>query len=88
MNHWAIRHDLVDGTAPAERGGNIWESRGFPRAFTNQDLPVEFQLLDDDGNCYFLGRMQVADFDPLDDFGRSYGCTELRYRENGGWHQL
>lgn len=54
-----------------------------------EDLPVWFRIFDDDRNLYFEGRMDCADFEPLDDLGRAYGATTLKYREPGKpWVQL
>lgn len=53
-----------------------------------------FRLLDDDKYLYFEGiyngLKESGDkaFEPLDDFGGSYGCTELQYFENGNWKTL
>jgi hypothetical protein len=50
-------------------------------------MPVEFQLLDDDGNLYLTGRAQHLDgdsdecFEPLDFFESKLGVTTMQYRE-------
>lgn len=58
---------------------------------------VEFQMLDDDGELYYEGKIAWAidykdgsGFEPLDDFGRgNAGCTEIRYRDTDGeWRTL
>ncbi len=42
-----------------------------------------FQMYDDDGTLYFegifCGNADTTGFEPLDDFGFSFGCTEIRY---------
>lgn len=68
------------------------------REYANE-LPCEFQLLDDDDNLYFVGRcsdlsQQDANsaFEPLDRLGAVYGCTTMMYRAAGNslaaWEQL
>jgi hypothetical protein len=48
-----------------------------------------FRLYDDDGSLYFEGQASAeVEFEPLDYFGRSYGCTEIRYYNKGRWEQL
>lgn len=65
----------------------------------SNELPCEFQLLDDDDNLYFVGRcsdlsQQDANsaFEPLDRLGAAYGCTTMMYRPAGdplaAWEQL
>lgn len=65
----------------------------------SNELPCEFQLLDDDDNLYFVGRCsdlsrQDANsaFEPLDRLGVNYGCTTMMYRTAGNplaaWEQL
>ena len=52
------------------------------------DLPIRFQLLDDDGELYYEGRMSTLDCDgdaafaPLD-WVESDGCTEMRIAKAG-----
>ena len=91
-NHWRIDQDRIEGTQPPEPGLPIWTSQGFPHELMAEkgmvQLPIRFLLLDDDGKVYFSGRMATADFEPLDDFGRGFGCTELRYNEKGEWKVL
>jgi len=39
-----------------------------------------FKLFDDDGIEYFKGLSSTKwDFQPLDEFGIGYGCTEIKY---------
>ena len=58
---------------------------------------IEFQMLEDDGEVYYEGRIAWAadykggsGFEPLDDFGRgNAGCTEIRYRDTENeWRTL
>lgn len=53
----------------------------------------EFALFDADNLCYFIGRVVLDDvcdgFEPLDSFGRNYGCTSIWYRKPGEkWSML
>ena len=49
----------------------------------------KFRLYDDDGELYFEGASSdSSNFDPLDYFGESYGCTDIKYYENGKWESL
>ena len=48
------------------------------------DFPHSFRLLDDDGEVYFYGNSNDdSSFDPLDDYGSAFGCTEIQYKSNG-----
>jgi hypothetical protein len=48
-----------------------------------------FRLLDDDKETYFLGYCEKdSSFAPLDDYGASYGCTEIQYKVNRRWTTL
>lgn len=43
----------------------------------------KFRMFDDDGNLYYEGLSKSNfSFEPLDDFGRSSGCTEIHFLEN------
>jgi hypothetical protein len=58
-----------------------------------QKYDYMFRLLDDDKCTYFLGYSKNhpegnhADvvFEPLDEYGINYGCTEIQYKINGKW---
>lgn len=84
LNRWIVTRDLIDdGKMTGAR------SRGVATGVMPEDLPVWFRVFDDDRNLYFEGRMDTADFEPLDDLGRAYGATTLKYREPGKpWIQL
>ena len=63
--------------------------------FIDVDRPAEFtqafQLLDDDGNIYFLGWQDPKnfnEFNPLDFYGQQYGCVSLEYYKDGELHVL
>lgn len=48
-----------------------------------QEHQFHFRLFDDDRVMYFEGFSKKKwDFQPLDDFGISYGCTEIQYWNN------
>jgi hypothetical protein len=75
-NQWKITKDVID----------FGEANGVTSNDYQKDteLPVRFKMYDDDGELYFEGRMETPDFHPLDDFGMpGYGCTEIKYSENG-----
>ena len=56
--------------------------------YDDRELHYSFRLYDDDGVLYFEGRSNSATFDPLDDYGIAFGCTEIRYLRDGVWEQL
>jgi len=84
-NPWKITKDIIDdGEANGVKSAD-WEDNVECNDFT----VIEFRLLDDDKNVYFEGLMRLHDFEPLDDFGRGWGCTELQYiNEHGSWDTL
>lgn len=44
----------------------------------------KFRLYDGDGILYFQGlSTHTGIFDPLDFFGTRYGCTDIKYLEDG-----
>lgn len=48
-----------------------------------------FRLYDGDMTLCFEGVSTRNDcFDPLDDFGASYGCVEIHYKHGGKFEQL
>lgn len=48
-----------------------------------------FKLYDDDGIEYFKGLSSNKwDFQPLDDFGLNYGCTEIKYLDKNIYKEL
>lgn len=91
MYAWIITEDLLDNkavtivgpsTAPESLTISLRDGKGEP-----------FRLRDDDGTVYFIGRILTrpgdeADFEPLDDFGAAYGCTEIQYRVRGVWKTI
>ena len=49
----------------------------------------KFRLLDDDEEVYFIGlSSDSSSFDPIDEFGIAFGCTDIQYYENGKWESL
>lgn len=49
----------------------------------------KLRLYDGDGILYFEGISKVSQtFEPLDDFGEAYGCTEIRYLEKNNYISL
>lgn len=54
----------------------------------NEKFKYKFKMFDD-GILNLEGlSTNSTTFDPLDDFGTSYGCTEIHYLINGKYQQL
>ncbi len=57
-------------------------------------LTEKFRLKDDDGEIYFYGKSSDSNseraFEPLDDFGETFGCTSIEYynKEAKTWEIL
>lgn len=76
-NQWIITKDLI--TYGEATGVASFDHK------KETDLPVRFHLYDDDGELYFKGRMEIEDFQPLDDFGTpGYGCTRIETARGQG----
>lgn len=90
---WKVTRNIID---EGEEKCPLYQSVDFDGAKFKQSKHVKFRLLDDDGEVYFWGFMDVDSlhgtedqaFAPLDSIGRGYGCTELQYREGGEWKTL
>lgn len=91
---WRITNNIID---QGEKRCPLFTSRNFNEADFASEPKIKFRLLDDDREVYFEGEIsavQLLDggedsaFEPLDTVGRSYGCTELQYREKGRWVTL
>ena len=54
----------------------------------SNNLSYKFKLLDGDGEIYFEGVSDDLNFDPLDDFGVGYCCTEIQYKIGRRWEAL
>lgn len=55
----------------------------------NDAAVFKFRMRDADGEVVLEGRSTVRDvFDPLDDFGRSYGLVEIQYWNGAKWDTL
>lgn len=53
------------------------------------DFKYKFRMFDDDGYLYFEGLSKKNNsFIPLDEFGNSYGCTEIHYLKNNSYQRL
>lgn len=83
-NPWKITKDIIEDGKAIGTTSSCWEDNIECNDYTK----IKFRLLDDDSNVYLEGVMRVMDFQPLDDFGISYGCTEIQYMENGCWKTL
>ena len=70
---YIITHNIIDEKEKRERTEE--EKKKYPYAF---------KLYDDDEELYFKGYSNDDEseraFAPLDGIGRSYGCTEIKYR--------
>lgn len=78
MNHWIITKDFIGS------GSKGIKSSGFPADLSVDDLPVTFQMYDDDNILYVEGKMAAEDFEPLDDYGMgALGCTGVKTSVNG-----
>lgn len=73
-NEYIITHNRIEGCKPVQVTDIVREK-----------YPIRFRLFDGDGELYISGRMQGYDFEPLDDIGVCYGCTELRFYKDGEW---
>lgn len=96
---WVITRDIIDD---GKNNGQLGPSNCALTADEIQQHPNadEFRVLDDDGEVYWYGYfvdlasvnddVQPDGFEPLDDYGRSYGCTEIHYKckDGGKWEQL
>ena len=77
-NHWIITKDFIGSKSKGIR------SSAFPDNLSADDLPVTFQMYDDDKNLYVEGKMVREDFEPLDDYGMGgLGCTGVKTSVNG-----
>lgn len=71
-----------------------------PRAAARNSEAIEadqrgepFRMYDDDGVLYFegvfCGNEETSGFEPLEDLGYAYGCTEIKYlNRNFEWESL
>ena len=101
---WIITQDL-DNPYDEDPDGFDTPSRvgmSGPSAASEEDILRAlnngkfFQLVDDDGHPYYIGRCWWAQnageremFGPLDDWGRAdVGATAIQYRVNGRWESL
>lgn len=77
-----ITKDIIDN--------GVYDNQEFLRVEESKEKCIyPFQLLDDDGELYFEGlSSNSSSFAPLDNFGAGYGCTEIKYLENGVWESL
>lgn len=59
------------------------------KAAKTPEMIHPFRIFDDDGILYLEGfSTENGSFDPLDEFGILYGCTEIHYLENGKFERL
>lgn len=62
------------------------------KRFKSEQTPQHkfpFKIFDDDGILYYEGLSKINfTFEPLDDFGKSAGCTEIHYLENNKFERL
>ncbi len=58
----------------------------------SDNMTMQFRILDDDEEVYFIGFMiptsTEALFAPLDAFGVGWGCTDIQILEKGQWESV
>lgn len=93
---WTITRDLVCANEKKSAVG-IVGPKGCQltseQIRTHKDAK-NFRLLDDDQEVYFIGYFvdisgKADEFEPKDDFGEAFGCTEIQYlNDKGVWKAL
>ena len=78
-NEWLVNYDHLDNRSRFVVSSKDLELRPNINIRKLQKTSHQVQFFDGDGELYFLGRMETADFHPLDEFGIDYGCTELKF---------
>lgn len=54
-----------------------------------ESMIYKFRLRDADNIVYFEGLSRINNsFDPKDEFGENYGCTDIQYLKNNRWGSL
>ena len=75
---WEIMLDLLQAGQAEGLTSRDW--------IREKDLPFTFRLTDDDGKVYYYGKSSDCNsktaFAPLDELGRSMGCTRIQYRQD------
>ncbi|MEM7406178.1 MAG: hypothetical protein AAF458_12840 [Pseudomonadota bacterium] len=85
---WIVTKDELDGNVSEAVGkiGPPGEQHRFrfDRVITGGK---EFRLLTDDGQVKYSGFIlgEFSGQEPLDEYGRHFGCTSIQYRERGRW---
>lgn len=71
---WIVTKDHIDDGA----NNKLFGPRNADPCLKSE--PSRFSLYDDDGECYFEGMLygDYSGFEPLDDLGAAWGCTEIR----------
>ena len=67
------------------------DGKDFYTGRDTKGMTESFRLLDDDGVVYAYGKAKPnIDFEPLDAYMYSYGCTEIQYKnkETGKYETL
>ena len=84
---WKITKDIINKQYPRSGDDETGLESGS-NPYKGGKLKIK--VYDDDGELYFHALTDEYNFDFLDDFGHSYGCTEIRYFdfENGKWRKL
>ena len=85
---WIVTRDAILGDT-SDAIGKIG-----PRGATHRERfdkiiihGAHFRLLNDDGEVQFTGYI-LGDYqgiEPLADYGRDNGCTQIEYERDGGW---
>ena len=85
---WIVTEDIIDD------GDSIGASGFDGNPIAHGDELIDFRLLDGDDIVYFIGQADrevygtEEGFEPLDNFGSGWGCTEIQYLESGHWATL
>ena len=71
---------IIEKIAPFLQDENTLTFLKKEKVKQNKKHRFRFKLLDDDGFEYFSGLSSKKwDFQPLDEFGLTYGCSEIQY---------
>jgi len=88
---WVVTRDRFAGDT-SDAIGKIGPSGARDRApFDTVILQGEkFRLLNGDGDTEFVGYIygEYTGREPLEEYGRDYGCTDIEYERDGRWVSL
>ena len=85
---WIVTQDKLLGDS-SDAVGQIGPrgSKKRVRFDTVINRGVHFRLLTKDGAPLYVGYIlgEFSGFEPLDDYGRQNGCTDIEYERDGRW---